>query len=39
MGTVSASVANHELDMLTAKQYRALRIPGGYGNDLGEMIG
>ena len=35
MGTVSASVANHELDMLTAKQYRALRIPGGYGNDLG----
>lgn len=35
VGSVAASVANHELDMMTAKQYRALRIPGGYGNDLG----
>lgn len=35
MGTVAANVANHELDMLDAEQYRALRIPSGYGIDLG----
>lgn len=35
MGTVAANVAIHDLKMLTARQYRALRIPGGYGTDLG----